>query len=91
MKTGTSYQGFRNMVATHPDLAERELLPSPWLIGELQLTTGLTFEEAVDIRWVDNREVIVGLGSKIEHQWYSKEGTYNYIKNYITDKLNWRK
>ena len=90
-ETGTSYQGFREMVSTHPDLAERELLPSPWLIGELQLTTGLSFEEALDIRWADNREVVVGTGSQIEHQWYSKEGTYNYVRDYIMRKINWHK
>ena len=87
--TNTTYEGMKEIVLKDPSLVDRQLLTSPWLLGEMQLITGLTFDQVSEIRWLDRREYD-GLLSK-PAEFYNNAGTYSYIKNYITDKLNWQK
>ena len=86
--TKTSYDGFIEILLTHPALVARKLVTSPWLLGEMQILTGLPFEEVVKIRWTDRREYDPLTCRAIE--FYDDQGAYNYVKNYIKNKLNWQ-
>ena len=87
--TNTSWKGMTELILHHPMLSKRPLPPNPWLVGEIMLTTGMSLDDAFDIKWVDNRENRLFL-NEADYQFYSPAGTYEYIKEYIRKKLNWK-
>jgi radical SAM superfamily enzyme YgiQ (UPF0313 family) len=88
--TGTNYEDTFKLILTHPLLANKKFYPSPWLIGEIAVTTNLSFEDAAMIKWSDLREVITGYSAQeIVH--YDNAGVYQYLKNYVLGKLNYTK
>ena len=88
--TGDTYQSTFDLILTHPLIVNREFYSSPWLIGEIATTANLTFQEAVNVKWSDNREIVSGWSaSEVRH--YDNAGVYQYLKNYVLGKLNYTK
>lgn len=88
--TGETWQSTFDLILTHPLIVNREFYSSPWLIGEIATTANLTFQEAANVKWSDNREIVSGWSaSEVRH--YDNAGVYQYLKNYVLGKLNYTK
>jgi len=87
--TNTTHVDTFNLILTHPLLAQRKFYSSPWLIGEIAITANLPFEQAAMVKWADMREVVSGHSAeKINH--YDNAGVFNYLKEYVLSKINYK-